>query len=195
MSMPSTVAPVLAEGTLRVIEQPALPVDDELALRPWRAGDAPAVREAFSDPDIQRWHAHRIDDLEEAADWTRQWRERWAAERDASWAIVRVDDGSVVGQAGLRTIALWVAEAQVSYWVLPGARGAGIAARATAAVRDWAFGRLRLHRVFLLHSTRNVASCRVAARTGFGLEATLREYMLHSDGWHDMHLHTQLMKA
>ncbi len=195
MTMPSTVAPVLAEGTLRAIEQPELQVDGELALRPWRRDDAPAVREAFSDPDIQRWHMLRIDDLDEAAEWVQQWRDRWTAERDASWAIVRNDDGRVVGQAGLRTILLWVAEAQVSYWVLPGARGAGIATRATAAVRDWAFGELRLHRLFLLHSTRNTASCRVAGRTGFELEATLREYMPHADGWHDMHLHAQLMKA
>jgi RimJ/RimL family protein N-acetyltransferase len=189
--MPSLVPPVLPEGTLRGREQPVLRVDDELTLRPWRADDAPAVMAAFADPDIQRWHTHRIDDLDEGAEWALQWRDRWAAERDASWAVTGAD-GRVVGQAGLRTIALWAAEAQISYWVLPAERGAGVATRATGAVLGWAVDELRLHRVFLLHSTQNAVSCRVAERSGFPLEATLREYLLHTDGWHDTHVHARL---
>ena len=59
------------------------------------------------------------------------------------------------------------------------------------AERDgcWAVDELGLHRLFLLHSTANPASCRVAARAGFALEGTLRSAMRHPDGWHDMHLH------
>jgi RimJ/RimL family protein N-acetyltransferase len=189
--MPPTVAPVLAEGALRDRSQPTLAVDDELVLRPWRPDDAPAVRAAFDDPDIQHWHTRRIDDLDEAADWARQWRDRWAGESDASWAITRAADDWVVGQAGLRTIVLSMADAQLSYWVLPAERGRGVAGRAAGAVSRWAFDELGLHRLALLHSTRNVASCRVAGRLGFPLEATFREYLLHTDGWHDTHVHAQ----
>jgi RimJ/RimL family protein N-acetyltransferase len=35
----------------------------------------------------------------------------------------------------------------------------------------------------------NTASCRVAGKAGFRLEGTLRSALLHTDGWHDMHLH------
>ena len=38
----------------------------------------------------------------------------------------------------------------------------------------------------------NTASCRVAGKAGFHLEATLRSVLLHSDGWHDMHLHARI---
>lgn len=190
--MPSTVPPVLAEGTLRDCAQPSLAVDDELVLRPWRAGDAAAVMAAFADPDIRHWHARRIDDLDEAIEWALHWRDRWAAESDASWAIARVADDRVVGQAGLRTIVLSMADAQLSYWVLPAERGRGVAGRAAGAVRRWAFDELRLHRLALLHSIRNTASCRVAGRLGFPLEATFREYLLHTDGWHDTHVHVGL---
>jgi RimJ/RimL family protein N-acetyltransferase len=49
-----------------------------------------------------------------------------------------------------------------------------------------------LHRLGLGHSVANTASCRVADRAGFRLEATLHSALLHSDGWHDMHLHARV---
>jgi len=45
-----------------------------------------------------------------------------------------------------------------------------------------------LHRVYLEHSTRNEASCRVGAGAEFLTEGTKRSAGLHLDGWHDMHL-------
>ncbi|GAA3257037.1 hypothetical protein GCM10010532_107340 [Dactylosporangium siamense] len=105
---------------------------------------------------------------------------------------MRTGDDRAIGQASLRTLALFAAQAQVSYWVVPAARGAHVAARATRALTDWAFRTVRLHRVFLLHSTANPASCRVALDCGFPAEGTLRGHMLHADGWHDMHVHARL---
>jgi RimJ/RimL family protein N-acetyltransferase len=63
-----------------------------------------------------------------------------------------------------------------------------VATAATAEVARWALGELGPHRLFLLHSTANPASCRVAAKAGFAPEGTLRSAMRHPDGWHDMHL-------
>lgn len=160
-------------------------------LRPWQPHDAVAVRQAFNDSDIQRWHMRRIDDEHEAQRWIDGWADRWAAETDAGWAIADSSD-RVVGQVSMRTIMLLGAQAQLSYWVMPDARGAGIAARATAAVAHWAFSTLGLHRLHLVHSVANEPSCRVAARAGFHLEGTLRDYMLHADGWHAVHMHARL---
>ena len=81
----------------------------------------------------------------------------------------------------------------VSYWVVPSSRGRGVAtAAALGALAEWAFDVLGLHRIFVDHSTRNLASCAVATRAGFRLEGTKREDALHADGWHDMHLHARL---
>jgi RimJ/RimL family protein N-acetyltransferase len=191
--MPLLVGPALAPGSLRKFEQTRLGVDEQLALRPWRADDAAAVRAAFACPDIQRWHVRRIDSDDEARTWIAGWAERWADETDASWAIVDERADQPVGQVGLRTVLLAEASAQLSYWVVPGMRGAGIAARAVRTLTRWAFGpSLGLNRLFLQHSTANPGSCRVAAKAGFDLEGTLRGSMLHADGWHDVHLHARL---
>jgi [ribosomal protein S5]-alanine N-acetyltransferase len=132
-----------------------------------------------------------MDSDEEARAWIAGWVQRWEDETDASWAIVDGRD-QPVGQVGLRTVVLFEASAQLSYWVLPAARGTGIAGRAVRTLTRWAFDTLELNRLFLLHSTANTASCRVAGKAAFGIEGTLRKSMLHADGWHDVHMHSRL---
>ncbi|MEU7002576.1 GNAT family protein [Nonomuraea sp. NPDC046570] len=77
--------------------------------------------------------------------------------------------------------------AACAYWVLPAARGTGVASRALTAVSAWALEEIGFHRLELDHSTRNHASCRVAAKAGFLLEGTKRSAAVHGDGRHDMH--------
>jgi RimJ/RimL family protein N-acetyltransferase len=133
-----------------------------------------------------------MDSDDEARAWVTGWVRRWADETDASWAIVADDDDRPVGQVGLRTVDLTEATAQLSYWVLPSARGTGIAGRAVRALSRWSFDTLGLNRLSLVHSTSNPASCRVANGAGFGVEGTLRRSLRHADGWHDVHLHARL---
>ncbi|WCN78621.1 GNAT family N-acetyltransferase [Micromonospora sp. LH3U1] len=189
--MPLLVAPALPAGSVGAQDQPHLPVRPGLALRPWRDDDAPAVRVAFDCPAIQRWHVRRLDSDDEARAWTAQWASRWHDESAASWAIVDADDRPV-GQVGLRGVLLAEASAQLSYWVVPAARGQGIATEALGTLTRWSFTRAGLHRLALEHSTANAASCRVAMRAGFPVEGVLRGSVRHADGWHDMHLHARL---
>ncbi len=192
--MPPTVGPALPPGTLQALAQPRLPLDaGEHVLRPWEPErDVEAVRRAFADPAIQFWHARRLDSDAEALEWLASWPRRWNSETDASWAIAAAGTDQAVGQVGLRTVSLEAAQAQMSYWVLPDVRRQRLAVRATDAVTQWAFIHLGLQRVFLHHSVRNAPSCAVANAAGFALEGTLRRHMLHSDGWHDTHVHARL---
>ena len=190
--MPFLLDPVVPDGTLRKLDQPTMTVSDELLLRPWQASDADAVIAAFADPEIQRWHTRRVDSTAEAAEWIDAWSPRWQAETDAGWAMASVNSGEALGQIGLRTIRLGPGEAQISYWMRPEARGNGYTTAACQALTDWAFSVVGLHRIFILHSVHNAASCAVADKAGYPLEATLREYLLHMDGWHDTHMHTRL---
>ena len=157
-------------------------------LRPWSAADVDAVLAGYSDPGIQRWHTRSMD-AGEALEWIAGWPGRWQAESGAGWAITA--DGRVAGQISLRRVYLEEGLVEVSYWVLPAARGAQIAPRALGALARWGFGDLGLHRIEVEHSTANPASCRVAERAGFALEGTKRSAAWHPDGWHDMHLHAK----
>jgi ribosomal-protein-alanine N-acetyltransferase len=192
--VPSLVEPVLKSGTLRGMTQPTLSVRADFVLRPWSPQDVYAVKRAFDDQDIRMWHTRRIDTDAEALTWVTSWSQRWEAETDVSWALARFGTDEVVGQVGLRTVFLEAAAAQMSYWLLPEARGQGLAVSGTRAVQAWAFSELGLRRLALQHSVHNTRSCRVAVAAGFELEGTLRRYMLHSDGLHDTHVHAVLAR-
>jgi RimJ/RimL family protein N-acetyltransferase len=186
--VPSLIAPALPPGTLAALPQPELP-GDGLLLRPWQPTDLPTVLAGYADPVIQHWHCRTMT-ADEARDWICAWGPRWQAETGAGWAVV--EDGAVVGQISLRHIHLTDAAGEISYWVLPAARGRRVAPRALAALTDWSFDQLGLHRLEVCHSTRNRASCQVATRAGFAVEGTKRGEFRHADGWHDMHYHARL---
>lgn len=187
--MPRTTPPVLAPGILREHDQPTL-AGDGLLLRPWELADAPLVFAAYQDPAIRRWHTRGMDDLAEAVAWITQVRDGWDVERLAGWAVET--DGAVTGRVVLRFVDLHDGIGEVGYWVLPAARGRGVAGRAVALLSAWALGELGLHRLELEHSVHNAASCRVAQRAGFEAEGTRRSALRHDDGWHDMHVHARL---
>jgi [ribosomal protein S5]-alanine N-acetyltransferase len=186
--MPEFVVPVVPAGRLAHRTQPEIRVD-ELILRPWTPADAPALVQAYSDPDIQRWHVRSMS-AEEALAWASSWERRWAEESAVGWAIDL--DGVLAGRMCVRRLDLDQGEGEVAYWVVPGARGRGVATRALQAVTDWMFTHVGLHRIYLEHSTRNEASCRVAVGARFLVEGTKRSAGLHLDGWHDMHLHARV---
>lgn len=186
--MPSLVDPVVRPGTMKSRLQPDLHGAD-LTLRPWLPSDRATVVGAYADPGIRQWHARSMTN-EEATDWIAHWPGRWRAESGAGWAVL--DEGKVAGQISLRRLSLPLGLGEVSYWVLPAARGRRIAPRALLTMSTWAFETLGLHRIEVAHSTVNQPSCRVATTTGFALEGTKRAEMRHADGWHDMHLHAKL---
>jgi RimJ/RimL family protein N-acetyltransferase len=145
---------------------------------------------------------------DEAAAWIAGWLQRWQNETGAGWALVDLSGtprhpdndaapapsgaGRVAGQISFRTVDLAGGVAELSYWVLPGFRGRGIAPRGLTALTTWAFTSLGLHRLELNHSTANPASCSVAVRAGYPAEGTKRAEARHADGWHDMHQHARL---
>jgi RimJ/RimL family protein N-acetyltransferase len=64
----------------------------------------------------------------------------------------------------------------IGYWLLPEARGKGLASRAVKLVSRWALRDLTLARLALLTEPANRRSQRVAERNGFQEEGVLRSY-------------------
>jgi RimJ/RimL family protein N-acetyltransferase len=81
-----------------------------------------------------------------------------------------------VGNAVLKYAGPGAPTAEVGYWTAGHARGRGVAPRALQAVTDWAFagfGDDGLTRLELLHQVDNLASCRVAEKTGYAFSTLL----------------------
>ncbi|MGW2485953.1 GNAT family N-acetyltransferase [Streptomyces sp. NPDC001606] len=188
--MSSGIPDVVPAGRLAAGSQPVLPLPDGRCLRPWRLddADADALLTAGQDPEISRWNLFTVSSRAEARARIERIHARRQAETGAVWAIAP-PGGAAVGLAGLNDVDLAAGTAEVFYWVLPEARGGGLAVAAARRLSHWALTDLGLHRLTLCHSTANPASCRVAEKAGFGYEGTQRSALLHADGWHDQHLH------
>ena len=184
--MPSSFPPTLPTGSFSASEHPRIAIDETTVLRPWLPDDAAALVEAFDDQAIRQWHVNRADTEDEARELISRWQSGWAAESEFNWAIVGADD-TLLGRLALKGVDLFDAAAEVAYWTCAPARGRGLCTRAVVILSAWAFD-AGFHRLQLHHSTRNLASCRVATKAGFRAEGTRRGAALHVDGFHDLSL-------
>ncbi|MDO8212746.1 GNAT family N-acetyltransferase [Conexibacter sp. CPCC 206217] len=145
------------------------PADGVVALRRWVPADVPAIAAACRDPEIQRWTFVPDDyDALKARAFVAASSTRWWAGSGADVAIVdAVQPERVLGSVGLVRIEWERACGEVGYWVAPGERRRGVAARAVALLSAWAFERLALTRLELIPFVGNEASQRVAERAGY----------------------------
>jgi ribosomal-protein-alanine N-acetyltransferase len=189
--MPALTPDAIPPGSLARTTQPDLAADGGLLLRPWTLADASALTRLYTDPDVRRWHMFAIDTEDEALEVIERWQQRWLAETGAHWAVTARPDGELAGRTGLRAMDARQGIAEAVCSTAPAFRGRGVAPAALEALASWAFP-AGFHRLFLRHSAANPASCRVAAKSGFAAEGTERGAELHTDGWHDMHVHARI---
>ena len=141
----------------------------ELSLRSWTEADADALVECLDgDEEIWRW----LDQIPQP--YTREDALAYIGSDmgEQSFAIVDAVTGRVLGSIGLR----WNESrdvAEVGYWVRKEARGAGVAAAALESVARIAFNG-GAERIQLRAAVDNAPSRRVAEKSGFKLEGTLR---------------------
>ncbi|MGW0393591.1 GNAT family N-acetyltransferase [Streptomyces sp. NPDC003042] len=163
-----------------------------MVLRPWHEVDAPVLEASYEDPDIRHWNRPEQMSRAQAVARIAGWQRRWTAGEAAIWAVAPSPDSAPVGLIGLADFDPAAGSAEFLYWLLPAGRGRGVMTRAVTAVSRWAFEDIGLHRLRICHSVANPASCAIAVKAGFPLEGTMREALLHADGWHDEHLHARL---
>ncbi|WP_312866356.1 GNAT family N-acetyltransferase [Streptomyces boluensis] len=166
---------------------------DGLLLRPWETSeaDAAAYLRGFGDPEFRRWNnpLRLVDDLDAARRALRDRALLWDEGSAGAFCVTDAALGTVLGNVTLNSPYWPNRSATVGYWVLPEARGHGVATRALGLVTGWAHA-LGLHRLALDHAVGNTASCRVAERCGFAYEGTMRGSHRNADGtFQDGHLH------
>jgi RimJ/RimL family protein N-acetyltransferase len=158
-----------------------------LQVRRWLAADMPDLLAAMaheyperglsSNPDIdipgpQLWSGPRDD--EEADLWLSGQECGWDRGDWLTFAVVDASLNRAVGHVGLKNRdggRIGIGErGEISYWTAADARGRGIAPAAVRAVTSWAFssfGAELLPRIMLVHDVDNLASCRVAMKSGY----------------------------
>lgn len=151
-----------------------------LLLRAWTERDIPALLAAHEDPVMRRWSRNPITSAAHARDVIARYDAAWRAGTSFFFAIQVLDAdggaGDPVGSVSVRGLGADSGRGDVGYWTAAPARGRGVATRALNAVATWAFqlpASRPLDGLELIHTVGNLASCRVAAKTGFAFASVL----------------------
>ncbi|MEU0397766.1 GNAT family N-acetyltransferase [Streptomyces sp. NPDC006208] len=100
--------------------------------------------------EICRWHTRRPLTGTQVREWFDAYRQDWQREKGGHWAVTR-GGGEVLGRIALRGLDFDDGIANVAYWVLPAARGAGVACGALRVLTAWALDEIGFHRLELDH--------------------------------------------
>jgi RimJ/RimL family protein N-acetyltransferase len=155
---------------IRHTEEMELPTlrDGDLVLRPKRPDDADALAAACQDPEISRWTFVPSPYTRADADHYIVVSDQEAAAGTAVHLIaVDANDDRLLGSFSMMELDRAPGFGEIGYWVAAGARGRGVATRATRLLADWAREALGLTRIEVLPHKDNGPSRRVAEKAGF----------------------------
>jgi len=159
------------------LRRPDRPLTDGVvALRPWTLGDVPAIAAACTDAEITHW-IHQLPSPyreSDAREYVLSTEAAWQKAIGAFFAVVDSGDGSVVGSIAVHVLDPELANVEVGYWTSAPARGRGLTTRALRLLSRWALDEAGAQRVQLRADVLNTASLRVAEKSGFTREGTLR---------------------
>lgn len=102
---PLSTPPAIPAGALAASPQPVLTTPGGLVLRLWEPSDAAVFFAAYRDPAIRHWHTRQPASESQVRDWFEQYRQQWAQEEGASWAVTRGGD-DVLGRIALGSLNL-----------------------------------------------------------------------------------------
>ncbi len=145
------------------------------------AADVTAIVAACQDAEAQRWlplpspYGER-----EAQEWLRSVPEEAAKGLKLEFAVREEQGSPMVAAIGLH-FRQGPGVVKLGYWVTPRARNRGMAAGAVRLLATYALNTFGPRRVEILVQPENVASCRVAQRTGATFEGVRRAGMEDRD--------------
>ena len=163
------------------------PVAD-IHIRPYCLDDGPAVFEAAQES------------LEQLGPWMPWCHPEYSIEESRAWLEIQVPafqhgtayefaitgaDGRYLGGCGLNQIDRMNKRANLGYWVRSAAARRGAATAAVKLVRNWGFQNADLNRLEVVVAVGNIASQRVAEKSGATREGTLRSRLLLHGVFHD----------
>jgi ribosomal-protein-alanine N-acetyltransferase len=148
---------------------------ERMALRRMDMSDVEDLMGIFSDPVAMR-HYPATKSRAEAEDWVRWTLGSYREHGFGQWVAILKDTGEFAGQCGLTVQEVGgTEEVEIGYLFLRRFWGRGLATEAARAVRDYGFA-LGYQRLISLIDPQNLASRRVAERTGLTLDKEVRKW-------------------
>lgn len=170
------------------IHLPTFPVltTERLVLRALRPTDAEQVFVLRSDP-VAMQHVPRplATSLADATALIERINGMVAAQQSVQWAITLKGEDTFIGLIGFWRIVHVHHMAELGYMLLPTHWGQGLVSEAIAAVVQFGFDTLHLHRAEAITRPQNTASIRALEKNGFVREGHMKEDIHWNGTFHD----------
>jgi RimJ/RimL family protein N-acetyltransferase len=158
-------------------------------LRPMEKAD---VRRAIDDQELAHYAGFKSPIGGESSEaWFEKLRPK-LGESVFQFVICPLGSTDGIGSCGLRSIDRVDGHAELSIFMFPGSWGRGLGTDAVNALLDFAFGELRLERIYLHVFDYNPRAMRSYEKSGFVREAVLRRARFHRGAHHDVFLMAML---
>ena len=152
--------------------------DGIIILRPYVENDVDSLFEAAREsiPQMTPWMpwCHRDYSIQESRDWISSCTEKWKQDGEYNFAITNAETGRYLGGCGLNGIHSEPDIANLGYWVRTSATRKGVATATTLLLADFGINELKLKRIEIVVDVDNIASQRVAEKSGATREGILR---------------------
>jgi ribosomal-protein-serine acetyltransferase len=122
---------------------------------------------------------------QETIDWIDHQIDAWDYANEFNFKIVDLKDGKIIGGVGLNQIIKEHKVANLGYWVRSGYTGKGVATYASLLCARFGFEELCLNRIEIIAAVENVASIKVAEKTGAKRDCILRNRLIVHDKIYD----------
>ncbi|MDP9225362.1 MAG: GNAT family N-acetyltransferase [Actinomycetota bacterium] len=142
-------------------------------------------------PELRRWMPWASDDTyERNRDFLTMCENGWA--KNEAWTFTIFEADRAAGTLGLASFDVVLNSAELGYWLRSDLTGRGYMTEAAAALVEFGFGGLKLHRIELRAGVENYDSNRVAEKVGFQRGGVLRDGSRGEGGWYDCYAYDLL---
>jgi ribosomal-protein-serine acetyltransferase len=162
-------------------------VTERLVLEPIEPRHADALwqaKEASLDA-LRLWMAWGEQPREDQDEFVRAAHERWG---DGEWVYAIIFSDEPVGTIGVDHYQPMFASAEIGYWLRSDLSGRGLMTEAAAAVIEYSFVELGIHRLELRAGVENHGSLRVAEKLGFKRGGILRHASKNAWAYYDVYV-------
>ncbi|MGH2353036.1 MAG: GNAT family N-acetyltransferase [Chloroflexota bacterium] len=152
-----------------------------VSLRSARPGDQAALERLRADPEIDHFMGVERSSM-------LLWRHVYLGDQSGALAdlVVLGPQDRPIGLVSLWDRTIPHEAAEISIWIGQGYRGAGYGTEALRVALRYAFGDLKLHKIYLRVLEYNTRAIRTYEKCGFRVEGILREEMKVNGRWHDL---------
>ncbi|MFA7685457.1 MAG: GNAT family N-acetyltransferase [Candidatus Gracilibacteria bacterium] len=170
------------------LEQPDLIKTADLSLRKLRLSDAKSIHAKFYQPEILKWmffQPRKNFSPEDQKEWIKKILAKSKEHRVYVFGITLPSSNEIIGIISLEKFNWANKNAQIGYWLTKEHWGKGIIPKAVKTILNFAFKKLRLHRVYGAVFSENLKSQKVLEKCGFTKEGTTRHATYRFRRWHD----------